>query len=111
MEILDKKRIMLYKNEVGGKVTVKISLPTTEVETDVKRLYESLEKSYYKASEKFINEKGGTDSYCLSVSYEISEEKKYLIIKRLSELLFCGKTLLKKEYRDVFGRVTLNLKR
>ena len=110
MHILNKKVKRLYKNGVGGKILVRLSLPTTEEDSDINPLYEVLSEKYFSEAERFIISKNDRYTYFLDVVFSIAEEDKTVQIKR-SSALKCGASLIKKEdVFDVFSKDTVKLK-
>lgn len=110
MHILNKKVKRLYKNGVGGKILVRLSLPTTEEGSDINPLYEVLSEKYFSEAERFIISKNDRYTYFLDVVFSIAEEDKTVQIKR-SSALKCGASLIRKEaFIDVFLKDTAKLK-
>jgi len=108
VHILNKKVKRLYKNGVGGKILVRLSLPTTEEGSDINPLYEVLAEKYFSEAERFIISKNDRYTYFLDVVFSIAEKDKTVQIKR-SSTLRCGASLIKKE--DVFDVFDSSLER
>ena len=72
----DFKRIMVYRNDFGGKIIVKITLPKTECESDINRLYDSISFSYFDSARDFIAKTGDSSVYTLSVEWQAKEKNK-----------------------------------
>ena len=111
MEILNKKAKRLYKNSVGGKILVRLSLPNTEEKSDINTLYEALSEKYFYEAERFISGKDEIYTYFLDVTFCMTQEDKTVKIKR-SSALKRGASLVKDETCiDVFVKDTGKLKK
>ena len=112
MKISDFKMQMLYKNELGARIMVRLALPKTDEKTDLDRLYTELSKKYFAAAKAFISGCSDSAFYFFDVSYVIDgADKKYIKIKRLSTLKLGGKTLKATTLCDIFEKEGLSLKK
>ena len=111
MEICDFKRQMLYKNERGGRIMVRATLPKCPAQTELNALYSSLMEKYFTAARDFINKTEDSFSYFFDVSYTLEENEKYIKIKRLSTLKVGGKTLKSTLLSDLFDKNGFKLKK
>ena len=112
MQITEKKSSMLYKNESGGRIMVRVSLPCTEnKDSDFQRIYDSLSYEYFILAKKFVASLAGQDSYFLEISYEMSENEKYIKIKRITRLRKGTLTVKTKIMSDCFYKDTLIIKK
>ena len=111
MQIFERKRQMLYKNEAGGRIMVRISLPQGESDSDLNRLYNMLCERYFSAAKSFIGSVTEPISYFFEVSYESEYNEDYVKIKRLSALKAGARTLKASSFTDVFRKEDLKLKK
>ena len=111
MDILRRKSVMIYKNEMGGRITVKIELPfRKDSECDIDRVYSSLTSRYLDSARDFISKKSSSSAYSLEVTFEAEEGKKYTKIRRKNEFR-CEKTILRgSSFCDLFENGTFKLK-
>ena len=111
MDILTRKSVMIYKNEIGGRIAVKIELPfTKDSECDIDRVYSSLTRRYLDSARDFIASKNSSSAYSLNVTFEVEEGKKYTKIRRKNELR-CEKSILRGSiFCDLFENGTFKLK-
>ena len=110
MKILTTKSHRLYKNEKGGKIMVRLSLPEGEEGSLISCLYQKMREKYFSVSKRFIEEKNDTHTYFLDVTVEgvDGEEVK---IKR-SSALKCGASLIKETtVFDIFDKDMQKLKK
>ena len=110
MEICDVKRQILYKNERGGRIMVRVTLPKA-ADTELDTLYSVLMQRYFIAAKEFINKAQESCAYFFDVSYTLEEKEKYVKIKRLSTLSLGGKTLKAASLCDLFDKNGFKLKR
>ena len=111
MEICDAKRQILYKNERGGRIMVRVTLPKAAADTELDTLYSVLMQRYFIAAKEFINKAEESCSYFFDVSYTLQKKEKYVKIKRLSTLSLGGKTLKSASLCDLFDKNGFKLKR
>jgi len=111
MKFFDKKSGILFKNENGGKVMARVSLPRCEENDRFNLLYSFLSEKYFDAAREFINKRNDTQGYFFDVSYFCEEGDKYIKIKRISTLKSGKNTLWVKEYNDIFEKESLKLKK
>lgn len=111
MEFFDKKSGILYKNESGGKVMVRVSLPRCENNERFNLLYAFLSEKYFDSAKEFINKRNDAGSYFFDVTYCCEEGDKYIKIKRISTLKSGKNTLSLTEYNDIFEKESLKLKK
>ena len=111
MEIFDRRCQMLYKNENGGRIMVRISLPQTKDASDLNSLYSALCESYLNAAKDYINRSSVKSSCFFDVSYSIEEDKNEIKIKRLANLNQGAKTIKSKTLTDVFSISDFSLKK
>ena len=110
MELLTRKRQMLYKNDKGGRIMVRINLPYTETKCDLNELYEALLGKYLDSAKNFIA--SASDFSCfLDVSYECENIKNYLKVKRIATLKQEGQTVKTTMMSDWFYKDSLELKK
>ena len=110
MRLTETKRMMIYKNSVGGIIKAVISLPKTEEKSVLSEFYESLIECYFNAAKDFISRAEDTSFYTLHVKFEYEVGEKNIKIKRLSEISISGKTLRRKNTTDTFTLPALELK-
>ena len=108
MEIAKIKTQRLYKNSVGGRIMVRLSLFKGEGDSAMNRLYESLAERYFTLAKNFIDSRADDRStYFLDVICDKCDGGENIKIKR-SSTLRCGASLIKKE--DVFDVFDSSLK-
>ena len=111
MEISERKSQMLYKNESGGRIMVRISLPKADSECELDRLYRYLSDSYLNAAREYIGRKTLKESFFLEVRFDMEKKEKDIKIKRLACLRQGAKTLKTKILTDVFDSCDFSLKK
>lgn len=111
MEFREKKRGMLYKNNGGGRIMVRITLPRAIEECEMNSFYDAIGEKYLSCAASFINGLASDTALFLDVSYELEENEKEIKIKRLSTLREGGKTLKFKILSDLINKSDLKLKK
>ena len=111
MKIYDKKSQMLYKNEFGGRIMVRITLPRADSECELNSLYDAVMEKYLIAAKEFINKTEEAAVCFFDVSYEREDSEKYIKIKRVSVLKLGGKTVKAAVLKDCFQKENLKLKK
>ena len=101
-------RVALYKNDLGGRIILKVNLPKTDFESELLFLYERLTETYHEYSRQVLEEQ--RESMFLTVDFEIIEGKT-LKIKRLCTIKRGAKTLKTVVFCDEFYSDSLKLKR
>lgn len=103
---------MLYKNEKGGRIMVRISLPQTKEECELSSLYSALCDSYLNAAKGYINQNNVSSSFFFDVSYTVEQQGKNGVkIKRQCVLKESTRTIKTKIFTDFFLSADLSLKR
>ena len=110
MEFTDKKSAVLYKNESGGRIMVRVTLPKAD-DADFNDFYSALAEAYFLASKNFINGKKCDQSYFADVTYGCENFEKYIKIKRFFTLRPCGAVLRAYSDFDIFTKNGLKLKK
>lgn len=111
MKISARKSQMLYKNEDGGRIMVRISLPKADSDCELESLYRTLCECYLDAAKKYINARPLKESFFLDVSFSAEEKEKEIKIKRLANLKQGAKIIKSKVITDIFDIGNLSLKK
>ena len=110
MELLTRKRQMLYKNDEGGRIMVRINLPYAEKECNLNELYEALCVKYLDSAKNFVAFVSRSSCF-LEVYYKCENIKNYLKIKRISTFKQEGQTVKITVMNDWFYKDDLQLKK
>ena len=110
MELLTRKRQMLYKNDEGGKIMVRISLPYSEEDCDLNKLYEELCGKYLDSAKEFVGFASHLSCF-LDVFYECENIKNYLKIRRIATLKYGTQIVKTTVVNDWFYKDGLQLKK
>lgn len=111
MKFFDKKSQMLYKNEFGGRIMVRITLPRADSQCELNTLYDAVTEKYLIAAKEFINKTEDAAVCFFDVCYEREDIRKYIKIKRVSMLKLGGKTVKATVLKDYFQKESLKLKK
>lgn len=113
MELCEKKHSMIYRNENGVKIMVRISLPGTDCDCELNFFYSELLKRYILSAKKFIEGISGDckETYFYSVRYKTETEKKKLRIRRYAILKLGASVVKECEFSDFFDKATLRLRK
>ncbi len=111
MEISERKSQMLYKNETGGRIMVRITLPSAEPESEFEKIYRQICESYLESAKKYINAASVQGALFLDVSFDAQIGEKEIKIKRLAVLKQGAEIIKRKAVTDVFRSADLTLKR
>ena len=111
MEFSEKKTQMLYRNDLGGRIMVRIMLPSLEENCDFKRFYEALTEKYLESAKGFVLKNCDAACYFFDVSYECDNTDKCFKIKRISTLKVNGRVLKKAIIKDCFTKNEFRLKK
>ena len=110
MELSERRCNMLYKNSLGGSITVRIALPRADEGSDVERLYSRLVEKYMEAARDYIERREDSAFFVFSVSYTKEENAKYIKINRRSDLSSRGATAFSANFIDTFKKRDMRLK-
>ena len=101
-------RVALYKNDLGGRIVLKVNLPKTDFESELLFLYERLTEAYHGYARRILE--GESETLFMSVECEVIEEKT-LKIKRLCTIKRGAKTLKSVVLCDELYSESFKLKR
>ncbi len=111
MNFVKERASRLYKNSLGGRIMVRLSLIKTDCESTLNILSDKLADRYFSLAERFVESRKDNYTYFLDVACDMVEEGKIVKIKR-SSALKCGASVL-KDYTvyDVFEKEAKRIKK